>query len=136
MEERMTYAFFYDVPGTEGMYQRIKPEIGQEPPKGLVLHLVTTNDGGLRHLNVWESSEDWERYRQERVGPAGGRGLAAAGSPGGPAGRGGGAALPPGEGGAAGRRGPGGGGDPRAPAGAGRAATRGRRRLGRRLSGP
>jgi hypothetical protein len=79
MEERMTYAFFYDVPGADGLYQRIKAEIGQEPPKGLVLHLVTKHDGGLRHFNVWESSEDWDRYRQERVGPAVGRVLAAAG---------------------------------------------------------
>ena len=35
--------------------------------------------GGLRHLNVWESEPDWERYRDERVGPAVGRVLAAAG---------------------------------------------------------
>jgi hypothetical protein len=75
----MTYAFFYDVPGTEELYRRVKAEIGDEPPKGLVLHLVATHDGGLRHLNVWESRQDWERYRAERVGPAVGRVLAAAG---------------------------------------------------------
>jgi hypothetical protein len=75
----MTYAFFYDVPGTEDLYQRVKAEIGDEPPKGLVLHLVARHDGGLRHFNVWESREDWERYRAERAGPAIGRVLAAAG---------------------------------------------------------
>jgi hypothetical protein len=41
--------------------------------------LVTKTDGGLRHLNVWESRQDWERYRDERVGPTVGRVLAAAG---------------------------------------------------------
>jgi hypothetical protein len=75
----MPYAFFYDVPGTEDLYQRIKAEIGDEPPKGLVLQLVARQDGGLRHFNVWESEEDWERYRAERVGPAVGKVLAAAG---------------------------------------------------------
>jgi hypothetical protein len=79
MEERMSYAFFYDVPGTEELYQRIKAEIGDDPPKGLVVHLVVKSDGGLRHFNVWESTQDWERYRHERVAPAVGKVLAAAG---------------------------------------------------------
>ena len=64
----MSYAFFYDVPGTEELYQRIKAEIGDEPPNG-------------RHFNVWESRRDWERHRQERIGPAVGKVLAAAGIP-------------------------------------------------------
>ena len=75
----MTYAFFYDVPGTEDLYRRIKAELGDEPPKGLVLHLVARHDGGLRHFNVWESEQDWERYRTEQVGPAVGKVLATAG---------------------------------------------------------
>lgn len=66
------------MPGTEELYQRIKAEIG-EPPKGQVVHLVAKCDGGLRHFNVWESRQDWERFRQERVGPAVGKVLAAAG---------------------------------------------------------
>ena len=51
----MSYAFYYDVPGTDELYRRIKAEIGDEPPKGQVLHLVVEQDGGLRHFNVWES---------------------------------------------------------------------------------
>jgi hypothetical protein len=77
----MSYVFFYDVPGTEELYQRIKAEIGDEPPNGLVVHLVAKVDGGLRHFNVWESRRDWERHRQERIGPAVGKVLAAAGIP-------------------------------------------------------
>jgi hypothetical protein len=34
----MSYAFYYDVPGTEELYRRIKAEIGDEPPKGQVVH--------------------------------------------------------------------------------------------------
>ena len=75
----MAYAFFYDVPGTEELYRRVKAEIGDEQPEGLLVQLVVKTDGGLRHLNVWASEQDWERYRQERVGPAVGKVLAAAG---------------------------------------------------------
>ena len=62
----MPYAFYYDVPGTEELYWRIKAD-RDEPPKGQVLHLVVKQDGGLRHFNVWESRQ--ERHRQERIGP-------------------------------------------------------------------
>ena len=75
----MSYAFYYDVPGTDELYRRIKAEIGDEPPKGQVMHLVVKQDGGLRHFNVWESRQDWQRHRQERIGPAVGKVLAAAG---------------------------------------------------------
>ncbi len=67
------------MPGTEELYRRIKAEIGDEPPKGQVLHLIVKRDGGLRHFNVWESRQDWERHRRERIGPAVGKVLAAAG---------------------------------------------------------
>jgi hypothetical protein len=38
--EQMPYAFYYDVPGTEELYQRVKAEVGDESPKGQLLHLV------------------------------------------------------------------------------------------------
>jgi hypothetical protein len=50
-----------------------------DPTKGLVVHLVVKSDGGLRHFNVWESKQDRERYRHERIGPAVGKVLAAVG---------------------------------------------------------
>ena len=61
------------------LYSSSRQRSGDEPPKGLVVHLVAKSDGGLRHFNVWESNQDWERYRQERIGPAVGKVLAAAG---------------------------------------------------------
>ena len=66
----MPYACFYDVPGGERMYAQVKAQIGEEQPKGLVLHLVVKREEGLRHFNVWESREEWERFQQERVAPA------------------------------------------------------------------
>jgi hypothetical protein len=75
----MSYAFYYEVPGTEELYQRVKAELGNDRPAGLLVQLVVKSDGGLRHINVWETRRDWQRYRDERIGPAVGKVLAAAG---------------------------------------------------------
>ncbi len=73
------YACSYEVPADEQMYQRVKQEIGADPPHGLVMHLVVKSDRGLRHIGLWESQGDWERFRNDRVGPAVRRVLQAAG---------------------------------------------------------
>ena len=73
------YATSYEVPADEQIHGRVKAEIGDEPAKGLIVHLVVKSDHGLRHLGVWESQTDWERFRDERVRPAVGRVLAEAG---------------------------------------------------------
>jgi hypothetical protein len=76
----MSYAFFYDVPGDEHVYGKVKAELGDELPKGLLIQLVAKRgEGGLRHFNVWESKEDWERYNEDRVEPAVARVLAGIG---------------------------------------------------------
>jgi hypothetical protein len=66
----MPYAFQYDVPADEEFYRRVAAEIGDEQPKGVITHLVVKSDRGLRHIGVWDSKEDWERFHSERVGPA------------------------------------------------------------------
>lgn len=66
----MVYAFSYDAPGTAEVYQRISERIGPDQPPGLVVHLVTSTPGGLRHLNVWQSREQWEDFRDTRIRPA------------------------------------------------------------------
>jgi hypothetical protein len=63
----MSYAFYYDAPGTPEMYRQVSDRIGPERPEGLVLQLVTRTSGGLRHLNVWDSREQWEAFRDGRV---------------------------------------------------------------------
>ncbi len=73
------YATSYEVPADEQMYRRVKSEIGDGPVPGMVLHLVVKSDHGLRHIGVWESLADWERFRNERVQPAVGTVLAASG---------------------------------------------------------
>ena len=75
----MPFACSYEVPADEHLYRRVKHEIGDEPAKGLVAHLVVKSAGGLRHIGVWDSQDDWYRFREERVRPAVGRVLATAG---------------------------------------------------------
>jgi len=66
----MAYAFTQDVPIDAAFYQRILDGLGEEPPKGLIVHLaVERPEGGLRYLDVWESEDDWDRFAEERLHP-------------------------------------------------------------------
>src|SRR6476620_1628755 len=64
------YAFYYDAPGTPHVYRLVTERIGTARPEGLVDQVVTRTETGLRHLNVWESREQWERFRDSTVRPA------------------------------------------------------------------
>ncbi len=74
------YAFSYEVPGNRMFYGRIKDALGP-PPDGLLMHLVIETAGGLNHINVWSSRQEWEAYRDETVRPAVTAVLAQAGIP-------------------------------------------------------
>ncbi len=66
----MTYAFTQDVPIDAAFYGRIVERLGDDPPKGLVVHLaVERPEGGLSYFDVWESEEDWDRFAEERLHP-------------------------------------------------------------------
>ena len=76
----MTYACSYEVPGDENIYAKVKAEIGEDRPSGMVVQLVSKLEaGGLRHIQVWESKEQFDRFQQEHVGPAVARVLAGMG---------------------------------------------------------
>jgi hypothetical protein len=66
----MSYAMLYDVPADEEMYRRVNKAIGDEMPEGLVVHLVLGAESGLRHIEVWDSQQDWQRFHDERLEPA------------------------------------------------------------------
>jgi hypothetical protein len=74
------YAFSYEVPGNEGFYRGIKAELGAAP-EGLLMHMVVQTEGGLRHVNVWRTRQEWEDYRDQTVRPAVNRALSALGIP-------------------------------------------------------
>ena len=66
----MAYAFTQDVPIDAEVYRQIKAELGQAVPPGLIVHVVTRTERGLRYLDIWDSQADWERFREEQVHPA------------------------------------------------------------------
>lgn len=66
----MGYAFTQDVPIDAALYERIIEGLGEEPPKGLIVHLaLELPEGGLRYVDVWESEEAWDRFAEERLHP-------------------------------------------------------------------
>ena len=66
----MSYACSYEVPATIEMYREVRRLIGDEPPPGMITHLVVRSGSGLRHVEVWESEAACERFREDRVLPA------------------------------------------------------------------
>jgi hypothetical protein len=66
----MTYAFTQDVPIDAAFYKRITDGLGEDPPKGLIIHIaIERPEGGLRYIDVWESEEDSNRFTEERLHP-------------------------------------------------------------------
>ena len=65
----MPYAFIQDVPANEHIYGQIRGKLGDDAPAGLIAHLVFKHEGGLRYIDVWDTQDDWERFRDERVEP-------------------------------------------------------------------
>lgn len=66
----MPYAFTQDVPIDAATYARIRDEIGDEPPPGLIVHLaIELSEGGLRYITVWESEQDSDRFSEQRLHP-------------------------------------------------------------------
>lgn len=65
----MAYGFIQDVPANAEIYGLIKGKLGDTPPAGLIAHIVTTREGGLRYLDVWETEQAWIEFRDERVEP-------------------------------------------------------------------
>ncbi|MCU1457958.1 MAG: hypothetical protein JWL73_2050 [Actinomycetia bacterium] len=67
----MPYAFSQDVPIDAATYHRVSGLIGDEPPQGMVSHVVVElPDGGLRITDVWESEEACNKFGDTRLMPA------------------------------------------------------------------
>jgi hypothetical protein len=77
----MAYGFIQDVPANAEIYQLIKDKLGDSPPPGMIAHLVMAREGGLRYIDVWETEEAWNQFRDERVEPAVSEVLASFGIP-------------------------------------------------------
>jgi len=59
--------------GNTANYDAINAHMGvrENPPEGLIIHTAgTTDGGGFRIVDVWESREHFERFMADRLGPA------------------------------------------------------------------
>lgn len=66
----MTYAYVQDVAEEWESYERLAAALGDGVPDGLIVHVAGPTDSGFRIIDVWESQEAWERFRNERLRPA------------------------------------------------------------------
>ncbi len=66
----MPYAFTQDVLIDAAFYRRITEGLGDQVPKGLIVHIaIERPEGGLRYVDVWETEEDWNTFADERLHP-------------------------------------------------------------------
>lgn len=65
----MTYAYVQDVAEDWENYERIAAALGDDPTDGLIVHAAGPTESGFRIIEVWESQEAWERFRNERLRP-------------------------------------------------------------------
>ncbi len=66
----MIYAYVQDVAAAWENYERVAEALGNETPAGLVVHVAGPTSTGFRIIEVWDSQEAWERFRNERLRPA------------------------------------------------------------------
>jgi hypothetical protein len=51
-------------------YEQVNERLGDEPPEGLIVHAAGLHEGRVRIMDVWESEEAHNRFRDERLMPA------------------------------------------------------------------
>jgi hypothetical protein len=68
----MAIVMTMDFPATTAQYDKVNERIGiaEKPPEGLIVHASGVTQGGMRTVDVWESEEAFNKFQQERLGPA------------------------------------------------------------------
>ncbi len=52
-------------------YERVQQAVGDDAPRGLIFHAAGEVDGGRwQSVSIWESEDDFNRFRDERLMPA------------------------------------------------------------------
>jgi heme-degrading monooxygenase HmoA len=52
-------------------YERVQKAVGEDPPPGLIYHAAGEVDGGRwQSVSIWDSEDDFNRFRDERLLPA------------------------------------------------------------------
>jgi hypothetical protein len=70
-EAVMAVLLTQDLPVTREDVEAVSAELGvkDNPPEGLILHTFTVTSEGVHVVDVWESSEHYDRFRDERLMP-------------------------------------------------------------------
>jgi hypothetical protein len=68
----MPIAMMVDNPkGSQEVYEKVRAHLGLEGPAGGIFHCAGPGpNGGWRVLEVWETQEEAQRFREERLLPA------------------------------------------------------------------
>ena len=52
-------------------YERVQQAVGEDAPEGLIYHAAGEIEGGRwQSVSIWETEEDFTRFREERLMPA------------------------------------------------------------------
>jgi len=52
-------------------YERVQQAVGEDAPSGLIYHAAGEIDGRRwQSVSIWESEDDFNRFREERLMPA------------------------------------------------------------------
>ncbi len=68
----MPVAMMVDNPqGSKDIYEKVRAQLGLDAPAGGIFHCAGPSpNGGWRVIEVWETQEDAQRFRDERLLPA------------------------------------------------------------------
>jgi hypothetical protein len=58
--------------GNQGLYDEVNPRVmeGGQLPDGCQLHIAGPSGGGWRVITVWDSEEQFQHFRDEKLIPA------------------------------------------------------------------
>lgn len=50
--------------------EAVSAAMSDDPPKGLIAHVMTKTPDGVHVVDIWESPEDFQKFNEERLMPA------------------------------------------------------------------
>lgn len=71
------YVFVQDVAASWTEYERVRAQLLEPAPEGLLVHVAGPTEEGFRVIAVWTSEAAWRNFDKERLQPA----IAALGGP-------------------------------------------------------
>ena len=68
----MTVLIEGHVPVPRAFVEQVSTQMGvrENPPAGLLIHIATEEEGGVRIVDVWESQADYDAFEESRLNPA------------------------------------------------------------------